>query len=64
MTPEFASLVNPTLHYVLGLVSRLKRQDASVDLPREREYIRGELEAAAATAVSGTKKAIVNMRNA
>jgi len=52
MTPEFASLVNPTLHYVLGLVSRLKRQDASVDLRQERDHIRGELEAAATTADS------------
>lgn len=52
MTPEFSSLVNPTVHYVLGLLSRLKRQDASVDLRTERDHIRGELEAAAATADS------------
>ena len=52
MTPEFSSLVNPTLHYVLGLVSRIQRHDASLDLRSERDHIRGELEAAAATADS------------
>jgi len=52
MTPEFSSLVNPILHYVLGLVSRIQRHDTGVDLRTERDHIRGELEAAAATAGS------------
>ncbi|MBO12524.1 MAG: hypothetical protein CMJ68_17400 [Planctomycetaceae bacterium] len=50
MTPEFSSLVNPTMHYVLDLVSRIQRQATGIDLRQERDHIRGELEAAAATA--------------
>ena len=50
MTPEFSSLVNPTMHYVLDLVSRIQRHDTGIDLRQERDHIRGELEAAAATA--------------
>ncbi len=50
MTPEFSSLVNPTMHYVLDLVSRIQRHDTGIDLRQERDHIRGELEAAATTA--------------
>lgn len=48
MTPEFASLVNPTFHNVLALVDRLQRGD-SVDLAAERARIRNEIEDAEMT---------------
>ncbi len=43
MTPEFTSLVNPTLHYVLDLTSRIKGGGAQVDLKLERGQIRNVL---------------------
>jgi type VI protein secretion system component VasF len=42
MTPEFASLVHPTLHYVLDLSSRIKGSER-VDLKSERYRIRNDL---------------------
>lgn len=39
MTPHFASLVNPTFHYVLALVERLQRGEA-VELKAEQIRIR------------------------
>lgn len=45
MTPEFASLVNPTLHYVLDLANRLKNSE-QVDMKLERYRIREELQRA------------------
>ena len=55
MTPEFASLVNPTLHYVLDLTSRIKSGER-VDLRLERNRIRNDLRRAEENAaLSGTK---------
>jgi len=51
MTPEFASLVNPTFHEVLDLVTRIQH-GGSVDLSRERSRIRSGLEQAESTASS------------
>lgn len=48
MTPEFASLVNPTFHNVLNLVDRIKQGEA-VDLAAERARIKTELEDAELT---------------
>ncbi|NOX55951.1 MAG: DotU family type IV/VI secretion system protein [Planctomycetes bacterium] len=45
MTPEFATLVNPTFHYVLDLTERIQRGE-SVDLRKERAVIRSGLEEA------------------
>jgi hypothetical protein len=43
MTPEFAKLVNPTIHYVLNLADRLKH-DHEIDLSSERIRIQRQLE--------------------
>ena len=51
MTPEFANLVNPTIHHVLNLVEQIKRGDA-VDLSMQRARIRRKLEDAELTATS------------
>lgn len=53
MTPEFATLVNPTIHRVLSLVDRIKQGD-QVDLPAQRMQIRRELEDAEMTASSSS----------
>ena len=51
MTPEFASLVNPTFHDVLDVVTRIERGE-SVELSRERTRIRSVLEEAETRASS------------
>lgn len=51
MTPKFSGLVNPTFHYVLGLLERVERGEG-LDLDAERNAVRNELEDAQLTARS------------
>ena len=62
MTPEFTSLVNPTLHYVLDLTSRMKGGGAQVDLKLERGQIRNVLRQAEekAARLGGRARRILN----